>query len=334
MKRWLLLLPILLLGCGAPQTAQPTPNPTATPLPITLPDGFAAEVLPYRLDRPTQFLLTKSALWVAELNGGENDEMGQVVQIDLASGEKTAVLTNLDKPTGIAILDGMLWVATRDAILQAPLDDPAAVTVVLANLPNNGRSNGTLTPTPNGKLLFETSGNRRDANSGKLWELDPQTGMQQALASGLKGAYAHVFDENGRLWITEIVDGTFNDEPLPDEVNLVVENANFGWPTCFGRELYGPNCDDVRPAVAVLPPHSTPTSIVRSPFRQNTLLVALWVTGEIVQISLNMNDNNASGSPRPFITGFRNPQHMIVAPDGSLWVSDYGLGILYRIYRL
>lgn len=332
MKHWPLLIFLLFtLGCAATPAAAPTATPE--PPPFTLPDGFSLETLPYKFNRPTQFVLQGETLWVAELAAAENEEQGRIVQVDLASGEKETLLEGLDKPTGLAILEDTIWIATRDAILRTPMATPTVVETVLCGLPNNGRSNGTLTPTPDGKLLYETSGNRRDADSGKLWTLNPETGETEALASGLKGAYAHAFDENGRLWITEIVDGSIDDVTLPDEINLVTPDANFGWPTCYGRHLTGPDCDSVRPAVAVLPAHSTPTSIVLSPFQQDTLLVALWLTGEVVQIPFRLTDDNARGNPQPFITDLRNPQHMVVAPDSSLWLSDYARGKIYRIFE-
>lgn len=203
----------------------------------------------------------------------------------------------------------------------------------MTGLPNNGRSNGTLTVTPNGRYLYETSGSRRIPESGRLWEYNPATGESRELASGLKNAYAHVFDGNGRLFITEVADGTVEDVTFPGEINLVVEGANFGWPTCYGRELAGPDCDGVRPAVAVLPEHSTPTGITQSPFAADTLLVALWVTGEVVEIPLTFEGDNSVGEKRPFIQNMQNPQHLITQPDGSVWISEYATGTIWVVKR-
>ena len=147
-------------------------------------------------------------------------------------------------------------------------DEPASSEVLLTELPNNGRSNGTLTVTPAGTLLYETSGTRRDSSSGRLWEYDPQNGKSTVLATGLKNAYAHVYDDLGRLWITEIADGSLGDVPFPGEINLIRPGADFGWPRCYGRELAGNDCTGVRAAVTVLPNNSTPTGIALSPFAQ------------------------------------------------------------------
>ena len=104
---------------------------------------------------------------MAQLNGGENDQQGQVIRVNLNDGREVVLADQLDKPTGIAVLNNELWIATRDALLHRTLEDGAELETVLEGLPNNGRSNGTLTVTPDNKILYETSGNKRDSKFGQ-----------------------------------------------------------------------------------------------------------------------------------------------------------------------
>lgn len=336
-------LSVLITACVPTNlTRRSAPAPTMPAAETTL----TLEPLPYTFAQPTQFFVDGDLLWVAQLNGGENERKGQVVTVHLATGEERVRLDSLDKPTGIARINNALWIATRDALLKAELSDGEMVAqTILAGLPNNGRSNGTLTVTPAGKLLFETSGNMRDEESGKLWELDPRTNEQRVIATGLKGAYAHVYDDEGQLWLTEIADGSVDGVVLPGEVNMIpaAERGvpDFGWPRCYGRELTGPDCANVRAAVTTLPTHSTPTSIAISPFAADTLLVALWVTGQIVEIPFvmegdntsveNANRENAVGDPRVLIRELRNPQHIQTQADGSVLISDFATGQIVRV---
>lgn len=330
MRKCLIFITLLLMGCGrVVETATPTATPT--PPSFDLADGFTAVLLPHQFRGPTQFFVDNDFLWVAQLNGGEGSAEGQVLQINLTTGEETAVLENIDKPTGIALLDNAIWVATRDELLRAPLDDLEAVEVVLTGLPNNGRSNGTLTVTPNGTLLYEVSGRRSDPESGRLYEYDPSPDQSRIVATGLKNAYAHAFDANGRLWVTEIADGSLEGVTYPGEINLVVDGADFGWPTCYGQELTGTDCDGSRPAVKVLPENSTPTGIAVSPFSPDTLFVALWLTGEVIEVPLSFVEDNARGGERSFIQNMENPQHLFAHPDGTLWVSDFATGQIWLV---
>lgn len=355
---FLLLCLLLATACtGEENSAAETRAPAAETLParttdandtFDLPNGYQVEVVVTGLNRPTQMIHGPDGrLWVAQLNGGESEGTGQVIAINLNTGERENLLNGLLKPTGIAALNGYLWVALENSLIRAPLDDVynvGEVEFILDDMPYNGRSNGTLTVSPHNTLIYETSGRRRgnrpSEGSGTLWELDPATLDSRPLATGLKGAYAHTYDANGRLWTTEIGDGTFNDGPPPEELNLVVEGADFGWPQCIGFQEPALNfegtaeiCATTRPPVALFPEQSTPTSVIPSPFEENILLVALWVSGEVWQVPVVFAGDNAQGSPKPFITNLGNPQHLLVIDDNAFLLSEYSSGMIYKISR-
>jgi|GEM_PF-564977 len=339
-----------------PTTTPPeTPTPTLTPEPsrqtagLTLPDDYEASVIAHGLRGPTQMILgPDQRLWVAQLAGEENAGQGQVVAVSLATGEQQVLLEHLFKPTGIAILADALWIAAGRDLLRAALSatgEIGPVETMLKDLPFNTRSEGTLTVSPAGRLIFETSGQRSGnqaiEGSAQLWELDPADPTHpRPIAIGLKNAYGHTFDAAGRLWITDVHDDRVNDEAPPDELNLWVEGADFGWPPCFGQQQpalnYGgtaESCATTRAPVVLFPPHSTPTSVVASPWEENTLLVALWAPPEqtIVRVPYALVDDNAVGQVEPFVSGMENPQHLLLLSDGSLLVSDFSAGVIYRL---
>ena len=43
--------------------------------------------------------------------------------------------------------------------------------------------------------------------------------------------------------------------------------------------------------------------------------------------------DNAVGESTPFLTGLRNPQHLLAWRDGSLLVSDFATGTIFRITK-
>ena len=329
---------LAFLSFGTVQAVQAAPN-------LTLPEGYTASVVTTGLQQPTQMLLGPDGrLWLAELSGGENASTGQIVALDLATGEREVLLDGLFKPTGLAVLDGALWLAAGRDLLRAPLAGgrPGAPETVLQNLPFNGRSNGTLTPTPDGALLFETSGSRQGneaaAGSATLWRLEPADATEaptpQPLATGLKGAYAHAFGADGDLYTTEIGDDPVNGEAPPDELNRVVPGGDYGWPRCYGDRQpalnYGgtaEGCAETQAPVALFAPRSTPTSVAASPFEADALLVALWgpATPGVVRV------DTQTGEVTPFISGLRTPQSLLALPDGTLLVSDFSAGALYRV---
>ncbi len=355
-KRKTALVYLVLLLLVASCVPAPAPAPmlatgmaeTTEQFGLTLPAGYTVERVVEGLLGPTQMLFGPDGrLWVAQLNGDENAGKGQVVAIDLTTGEQEVLLDGLLKPTGIALLDGYLWLATRREIQRAALDEtnhPGSLEILLSDLPFNGRSIGALTVTPDNQLLYETSGSRSGngaaPGSGTLWQLDPADPVNpQAVATGLKGAYAHAYDAAGQLWTTEIGDDPVNGAAPPDELNLVIPGADFGWPQCFGMQEAATNyggtsegCEASRPPVALFAQRATPTSVVASPWQTDTLLVALWLQQSVVQVTVTPVGDNATGVVEPFISGLRNPQDLLVLVDGTLLVSDFA-GTIYRVIK-
>lgn len=342
-----------VIACVPPPAAPTLPVSTVQVEGLTVSPGYQVAIFAEGFTGPTQMIIgPDERLWMAQINGDENAGNGQIVALDLQTSEHTVLLEGLLKPTGIALLDGYVWIATRRELNRAKIETDGtigAVEPILTELPFNGRSNGTLTVTPEGRLLFETSGARQGnaaaPGSATLWQLDPADPINsQAIATGLKGAYAHTVDAAGRLWTTEIGDDLVNGVAPPDELNLVMPGADFGWPSCFGMQEAATNyggtaesCQATRAPVALFAPRSTPTSVVASPWAADTLLVALWLQATVASVTItpdaeNARDN-ASGVVEPLLTGLRNPQHLLVLADGRVLVSEFATGTIYQITK-
>ena len=171
-------------------------------------------------------------------------------------------------------------------------------------------------------MWFDTSGRLSDGEvvpgSGELRTID-QTRRQVVQAAGFKHAYATVELDDGRVVAVEIGDGRSDGEVPPDEVVIVEPGADHGWPDCVGdnvpvveRGATAATCDDLPPSLATFEPGATPTSIVVAPWDPSTLLLTLWVTGELVSVSLN------DGSTTTLISGLSGPQHLTVDGDDVL----------------
>lgn len=335
----------LCAGCGS---SPPTPD-----LGVQAPRGYQVEPYATGLEGPTQMIDGPDGrLWVAQLAGPESAGTGQILALDRDdTAKRTILLEDLFKPTGIAVLNGSLWIAAGRDLRRADLDPeglPGPTMTVMEALPSNGRSNGMLSVSPDGRLIYETSGTRRGnlaaEGSASLWSLDPADPVDpQIIASGMKNAFAHVFDDQGRLWATDVADDPVNGGPPPDELNLIIPGADYGWPACFGdREPaanYGGSetlCHETQPAVAVFPPHATPTGVVASPWEVDVLLVALWGPSDpsVVRVHTVEGGGRISADQvSPFLTGLPHPQSLLVLQDGSLLVSEFESGRVYRIWR-
>lgn len=319
----LLITAFVMVGCGDAIVAE-TSDVGGSPIEVIV-DGLSG---------PTQFVFDGDHIVVAQLNGGENDGTGQVVDID-PDGQSMVLFDDLDKPTGVAVLGDEIWIMERTRLSRGPRNG-GVLTVVADELPNNGRSQGTLTVTPDNQILFNTSGSARAGvvkeRSGRLWIVD-ETGAVDEYASGFKHAYAHVFDLDGNLLTTEVGDGIFDDQPPADEVVPVTRGIDHGWPNCVGdnrpvAEFGALNCQGFPASLAAFEPGATPVGIVVSPFDENRLLVSLWVTGEIVSVS-----RDGTGPIRTEFDGLSGPQHLVVR-RGALYLSEFGADRIVKLNRM
>lgn len=302
-------------------------------------DGaLSGEILVEDLAGPTQLAIDQDGSWlVAQLAGGENDGTGQVVRLDPAAldAPSEVVLDGLDKPTGIALFEGELWVMERDRLTRGPVDGTERI-VIADDLPTNGRSEGTLT-VDGDRLLYDTSGALEDdgiptPGSGTLFAVtvdDDGVAEIAAVATGFKHAYAHTRADDGTLYTTEIGDGRYDGERPLDELVPVVEGVDHGWPRCVGDNRavveYGgteAECATVPPSRALFPAGATPTSVVVAPWDTDVLLVALWNEGEVVAVP---TDGDGDGEYGVVYTGADHPQHLTVDGDRVL-LTDHVAG--------
>jgi len=301
------------VACGEPTPAMPTPGMSANwPAVVT------------GLDRPTQFVeLADGSFLVAQLAGDEGAGTGQVV-LAVGGSPQQVLLDGLDVPTGVAVTPGRLWVMEATALSVADWAGPGAPVgprrQVVSGLVGNGRSQGTLTVAPDGRVLWAVTGGDGDPGSGTLRATDPETVptgavRTEVIATGAKNAYATAVD-GGRLAVTEIGDAAV---PPPDLLVELLASApgaepvDLGWPEC--RPV--PVCPGAVEPVARFAPGSTPTGV--APVADGWA-VALFAEGDVVRVP------RGGGAPEPVAVGLDGPHSLLRGRDGSLLVSEHGAG--------
>lgn len=310
--------------------------------PGNAPEGFTIEVVEEGLLGPTQVALGPNGeLWVADLGGDENDELGRVLWLNGTLPVPQVVLDRLDKPTGLAVTADDVWVMERRALgrLGRSGDDFGDYQRLVEYLPFNGRSEGTLEIDLDGGILHTTTGSQRGADvmagSGVLWSHDPAatTYDPTPVVTGFKNAYAFTRLDAESLLVTEVGDGQYDGNPPPDELVVVPTGgsggaADAGWPRCIGDRMpvveFGGSpevCADTLGTSALFAPRSTPTSVA---LYDDAWLVALWVEGRIVSVPIG------GGEPTTWYE-HDGPgiQHLLVDGD-DLLVTDHLGGRILR----
>ncbi len=324
--------------------------PTPAGSGLTVPPGFRAELYAQGLRGPTALAFGPDGkLYITQLSGGEGAGVGQVVSIGGPGAAPELVLNGLYKPTGLVWRDRELYLVAGRDVLRASLgadDRLGAPERVVSDLPFNTRSEGQIDLLPDGRLLFEASGELQDARSGRLFALLPGEPPAQ-LASGLKNAYAHALDPtSGQIFTTEIGDDAMDGQAPPEELDLVQADADYGWPRCYGDRVPAADrggtpaiCAGTAPPLLTFPPHTTPTGLLFydgadfPPEYRDALYVALWngTPPQVLRVTLDRSTQPLKGSATPFVSGLKHPIDIVRDPRGGMLVLDHEAGIVYRI---
>jgi aldose sugar dehydrogenase len=174
---------------------------------------------------------------------------------------------------------------------------------------------------------------------GKLIELNIKTGASRQFAIGLRNPEGLTIARDGRIWETE------NGPQGGDEVNLMIEGKNYGWPIVTYGMAYGyppkkwpfdprPGGHDgyTRPRFAFVPAVA-PTQIIAPDPREfpnwSDCLLMGSMRGNTLFVLKTEGDDIVYAEPIPF-NGYRL-RDIISMPDGSLAIlADRGSLLLVR----
>jgi glucose/arabinose dehydrogenase len=280
---------------------------------------------------------------------------------------KSILSSGLDRPMGLDWHAGSLYVATRTAVLRLKI--PASTTTpeasfetVVADLPPASATEyRALTIAPDGSIYLSMG-----AGDAKPQELEWQragvlcitpAGEIELFAAGLHHARALTHHPHtGALWALEDSPESLDLHPPPEEINIIKQGGDYGWPFCYGFQVPDKHlgtttiCNATDAPVALLPSHSTPAgfafgTMLDAPARYRSMLyVALKGRMDDAQrsgfriVGLPLDDQgDLTGWGLDVVSGlatskeiYARPTALAVASDGRLYVSDASTGIVYR----
>lgn len=277
------------------------------------------------------------------------------------------IIENLNKPHGLIVKDGGIIIAQEGSVDFFPLDgfavDPLADKEHLADLPT-GSGHSTRSIIQRDDSLFISVGSScnvcEEQDNRRAAILECVDNNCDVYASGLRnsvGLAIHPItnelfaSENGR-------DRIGNDIP-PEEINIIEEGKNYGWPICYSDKIHDTDydkntyirnpCEDTTSPAFEMQAHSAPLGMsfyTGNTFPEeyhNDLFVAYhgsWnrnpPTGyKVVRIIMQ---NNKPVGVEDFISGWLKdssvvgrPVDVVVGPDGSMYISDDAAGKIYRV---
>jgi glucose/arabinose dehydrogenase len=357
------------VGDIRPATLPPASTPKlGDPVSLTVPAGFNIGRFAANISgaRDLQFS-TGGTLLVSQPGSGQVTALPDRDRNGTAD-EAKPVVSGLNKPHGLALHRDWLFVAEETQLSRYHWNESnltASLDKVLFNLPQGGRhSTRSIAIDSNGRLLVSLGSTcdvcvEKHPWIGSVIVSDVNGATPRVFATGLRNAVFIAFHpDTNQLWGTEMGRDFLGDELPPDEINIIAEGKNYGWPYCFGSRIpdasFGgtaARCSSTESAVYNIPAHSAPLGlsfIDSGQFPtdwQGDLFVAYhgsWnrstPTGyKVVRLK---TDGQSIPGEEDFITGFTSGNQAIGRPvdisfdsAGSLYVSDDKAGSIYKVIK-
>ncbi len=287
-----------------------------------------------------------------------------------SDGERT-LLEGLDRPHGLEIHDGWLYLAEGSAIGRVRFDAGLRATQgsyerIITGLPEQGNHwTRTLRVGPDA-LLYVSVGSscnvceEKDPRRAALLRFQLDGSGPEIFATGLRNSVG--FDwrpASGELFATDNGRDLLGDDFPPCELNRITPGGFYGWPYANGNNVPDPDFgagNEARLANA-LPPahafraHNAPLGIVflrsgaAGEAYRDAALVALHGSWNRTHkdgykvVSLHWNERGEI-EERDFAIGFERDDQLIGRPvdvaeasDGTIYISDDYAGAIYRVTR-
>ncbi|MBI3413110.1 MAG: sorbosone dehydrogenase family protein [Candidatus Aenigmarchaeota archaeon] len=287
-----------------------------------------------------------------------------------SKADKVVVFADkLRNPHGIALNKDWVYIAEEDKVSRFKdanfdLEPDSEPETMVYNIPTGGHFTRTLLIHNNSlyisigsscNVCFEETGMR-----GAIIQCDLEGNNCLLFASGLRNAVGMAVNEKTQeIFATDNGRDLLGDDIPPEEIDVLVKGKNYGWPLCYGNRIHDTDfdkniyirdpCADTEPPVVEMQAHSAPLGLTfyhadqfPEEYRGN-LFVAFhgsWNRKEptgykVVRIIVDGNKTVV----KDFATGWLydgkvrgRPVDVVVAPDGSLFVSDDNSGRIYRVY--
>ena len=370
-----------VVGTDVVQLGHPTPAPAALPMPnpgpayggkLLVPAGLTIDDFAKVPGARFMALGSDGSVYVSQTGAGKVTRLIDANNDGVAERSEV-IAANLHLPHGLAMHEGWLYIANTDEVVRMKLD--ARGVPEGAPQPTGARydaAGGHFTRTvvfaPGGAMFVSVGSTcnlcvEKDSTRASVMRFDADGSHGTVFARGLRNAVGLAFHPvTGALWVSQHERDNLrpdHENLPPEEINILVDGGDYGWPYCFGDRVPNPEFNDAARCATTIPPalpmqaHSAPlgltflTSAVQLPaeYRGDALLAfhGSWnrevPTGaKVVRIKVR---NGLPVSYEDFITGFQRadgrrfgrPVDLLVLKDGSLLVSDDDAGMVYRVHK-
>lgn len=333
---------------------------------LRVPDGFKIEELASVPNARSMALSRNGSLVVSSWRGTVylvTDALGEKPEVKLFA-EK------LRMPNGVAIRGDDLYIAEPNRLLRYAAFESESVNVdqpevLLDDLPGRKLHAWKYIGFGPDDRLYISVGSPcnicYEPDFGLILSMTADAEDRAVYARGIRNSVGIAWHPStGDLWFTDNNRDMMGDDEPPGELNVAAEpGLHFGFPFCHGVDTVEPeaelaalgSCSDSEPPAAELPAHVAAlglafyTGNAFPDYYRNQIFIAehgSWNRSEKIGYRVTLVRLDESGkkvvSYEPFVEGWLQeggvlgrPVDVLVAPDGSLLISDDQAGKVYRV---
>jgi glucose/arabinose dehydrogenase len=292
---------------------------------------------------------------------------GRVVRFPSGAdgSSRDEVVSGLERPYGLAFHDGWMYVAETHRVVRFAGPDWGGTPpeVVVPDLPTGGHWTREIAFGPDGRLYLSVGSSCNVCEEdhpyrAAVWRFRPDGSGAELVARGVRnaaGLAAH--PTTGEMWASQNERDHLGDDLPPEEINVLADGLDFGWPYCYGDGIPNPEyddqagvCADAVPPALELQAHSAPLGMT---FYDGDAFPAEYRGDLFVAFHGSWNRRMPTGyklvrvrvaDGRPvayedFATGWLSPDGEVrgrpvypaVGADGALYLSDDGANRIWRI---
>jgi glucose/arabinose dehydrogenase len=332
---------------------------------LKVPNGFQIEEFAGGLGTPRFMALSPdNALFVTVIRDGTVLALADRNN-DGKADESLIFIRGLEKPHGIAFHDGYIYVGETNQIVRfkykGPGNNPGDKEIVVPNLPTGGHFTRTVSFGPDGKMYVSIGSscnvcvedNKRRAT---IMRFNPDGSDGEIFATGLRNSVGLTWHPRTKeLWATDNGRDWLGDDLPPDEVNVISQKKDYGWPYCYGDKTPDPDfnnprrCEYSTAPVFEIEAHSAPLGLTfydgkmfPSDYKNNLFIAyhGSWnrsaPTGyKVVRVKM---DNGKPQGAEDFVQGwlsdnkkYGRPVDVLVGEKGELYITDDFGGKIYKV---
>lgn len=287
------------------------------------------------------------------------------------------ILVGLNNPHGLAFdpqNPETLYVAEEDKISvwtyveDFKMGKRERVLKKIIDLPGGaGHFTRTIGFGPDGRLYVSIGSScnvcvESDSRRAKIFSMKKDGSDFKEYARGLRNAVFFTWNKDGKMWATEMGRDFLGDDLPPDEIDIIEEGSNYGWPICYGNNIHDTEFDKntyIRspcaepyetPSFIDIPAHSAPLGLAFIPKDgwpeeyRGDLIVAYhgsWnrsAPAGYKVVRYDLDENGEYLGEEDFITGWLSkdgvigrPVDVLVLPGGVMFISDDKAGVIYKV---